>query len=142
VRHLPLEINYICKEKIFKMNIPSELLYSSKHIWIKIEGVTAHIGITDYAQKQLGDIIYVDINCIGGKLKIDEVFGTLEAIKTVSELFMPINGKVLELNQELENLPTLVNTDPYGKGWIIKIELQNSTIDHLFNAEKYKELVN
>lgn len=124
------------------MNIPSELLYSPKHTWIKIEGITAYVGITDYAQRQLGDVIYVDINCISNKLKIDEVFGTLEAIKTVSDLFMPMDGTVLEVNQELENSPTLVNTDPYGKGWIIKIELQNIRIDQLFNAEKYKELVN
>jgi glycine cleavage system H protein len=124
------------------MNIPSELLYSPKHTWIKIEGITAYVGITDYAQRQLGDVIYVDINCISNKLKIDEVFGTLEAIKTVSDLFMPMDGTVLEVNQELENSPTLVNTDPYGKGWIIKIELQNTRIDQLFNAEKYKELVN
>jgi glycine cleavage system H protein len=124
------------------MNIPSELLYSPKHTWIKIEGITAYVGITDYAQRQLGDVIYVDINCISNKLKIDEVFGTLEAIKIVSDLFMPMDGTVLEVNQELENSPTLVNTDPYGKGWIIKIELQNTRIDQLFNAEKYKELVN
>ena len=124
------------------MKTPSDLLYSSKHIWIKIEGNTALIGITDYAQQQLGDIIYIDINSLGNQLKLDEIFGTVEAIKTVSDLFMPVDGKVLEMNLELENLPTLVNTDPYGKGWIIKVQIQNNTLlDQLLNAEDYKKLL-
>lgn len=124
------------------MKTPSDLLYSSKHIWIKIEGNTALIGITDYAQQQLGDVIYIDINSLGNQLKLDEIFGTVEAIKTVSDLFMPLDGKVLEMNLELENLPTLVNTDPYGKGWIIKVQIQNNTLlDQLLNAEDYKKLV-
>lgn len=124
------------------MKTPSDLLYSSKHIWIKIEGNTALIGITDYAQQQLGDIIYIDVNSIGNQLKLDEIFGTVEAIKTVSDLFMPLDGKVLEMNLELENLPTLVNTDPYGKGWIIKVQIQNNTLlDQLLNAEDYKKLL-
>lgn len=124
------------------MKIPSDLLYSSKHVWIKIEGNTALIGITDYAQQQLGDIIYIDINSLGNQLKLDEIFGTVEAIKTVSDLFMPLDGKVLEMNLELENLPTLVNTDPYGKGWIIKVQIQNTTLlDQLLNAEDYKKLL-
>lgn len=124
------------------MKTPSDLLYSSKHIWIKIEGNTALIGITDYAQQQLGDIIYIDINSLGNQLKLDEIFGTVEAIKTVSDLFMPLDGKVLEMNLELENLPTLVNTDPYGKGWIIKVQIQNNTLlDQLLNAEDYKKLL-
>ncbi|WP_303821864.1 glycine cleavage system protein GcvH [Apibacter mensalis] len=124
------------------MKTPSDLLYSSKHVWIKIEGNTALIGITDYAQQQLGDIIYIDINSLGNQLKLDEIFGTVEAIKTVSDLFMPVDGKVLEMNLELENLPTLVNTDPYGKGWIIKVQIQNNTLlDQLLNAEDYKKLL-
>lgn len=124
------------------MKTPSDLLYSSKHVWIKIEGNTALIGITDYAQQQLGDIIYIDINSLGNQLKLDEIFGTVEAIKTVSDLFMPVDGKVLEMNHELENLPTLVNTDPYGKGWIIKVQIQNNTLlDQLLNAEDYKKLL-
>lgn len=124
------------------MKTPSDLLYSSKHVWIKIEGNTALIGLTDYAQQQLGDIIYIDINSLGNQLKLDEIFGTVEAIKTVSDLFMPVDGKVLEMNLELENLPTLVNTDPYGKGWIIKVQIQNNTLlDQLLNAEDYKKLL-
>lgn len=124
------------------MKTPSDLLYSSKHVWIKIEGKTALIGITDYAQQQLGDIIYIDVNSLGNQLKLDEIFGTVEAIKTVSDLFMPVDGKVLEMNLELENLPTLVNTDPYGKGWIIKVQIQNNTLlDQLLNAEDYKKLL-
>lgn len=124
------------------MKTPSDLLYSSKHVWIKIEGNTALIGITDYAQQQLGDVIYIDVNSLGNQLKLDEIFGTVEAIKTVSDLFMPLDGKVLEMNLELENLPTLVNTDPYGKGWIIKVQIQNNTLlDQLLNAEDYKKLL-
>lgn len=124
------------------MKTPSDLLYSSRHVWIKIEGNTALIGITDYAQQQLGDVIYIDINSLGNQLKLDEIFGTVEAIKTVSDLFMPLDGKVLEMNIELENLPTLVNTDPYGKGWIIKVQIQNNTLlDQLLNAEDYKKLL-
>lgn len=124
------------------MKTPSDLLYSSKHIWIKIEGNTALIGITDYAQQQLGDVIYIDVNSLGNQLKLDEIFGTVEAIKTVSDLFMPLDGKVLEMNLELENLPTLINTDPYGKGWIIKVQIQNnSLLDQLLNAEDYKKLL-
>lgn len=124
------------------MKTPSDLLYSSKHVWIKIEGNIALIGITDYAQQQLGDVIYIDINSLGNQLKLDEIFGTVEAIKTVSDLFMPVDGKVLEMNLELENLPTLVNTDPYGKGWIIKVQIQNNALlDQLLNAEDYKKLL-
>ncbi|QYN51178.1 MULTISPECIES: glycine cleavage system protein GcvH [Apibacter] len=124
------------------MKTPLDLLYSSNHVWIKIEGNTALIGITDYAQQQLGDIIYIDINSLGNQLKLDEIFGTVEAIKTVSDLFMPVDGKVLEMNLELENMPTLVNTDPYGKGWIIKVQIQNNTLlDQLLNAKDYKKLL-
>lgn len=124
------------------MKTPLDLLYSSNHVWIKIEGNSALIGITDYAQQQLGDIIYIDINSLGNQLKLNEIFGTVEAIKTVSDLFMPVDGKVLEMNLELENMPTLLNTDPYGKGWIIKVQIQNNTLlDQLLNAKDYKKLL-
>ncbi|MCT6869850.1 glycine cleavage system protein GcvH [Apibacter sp.] len=124
------------------MIIPSELLYSLQHIWVKIvkENV-AYVGITDYAQEQLGDIIYVDVESIGTTLKINEIFGSLEAIKTVTDLYMPLDGKVLDVNSELLSDPSLINTDSYGKGWIIKIKLVNILTNHLINAEKYKELV-
>ncbi|MDR1876735.1 MAG: glycine cleavage system protein GcvH [Flavobacteriaceae bacterium] len=123
------------------MNIPSELLYSPEHEWVKIEDTIAYVGITDYAQKELGDIVFLDVESVGDTLKTGEVFGSVEAVKTVSDLFMPVSGKVLELNSEVENSPDLVNTDPYGKGWIIKVELTDSSTIHLLNAEKYKELV-
>ena len=124
------------------MIIPSELLYSLQHIWVKIvkENV-AYVGITDYAQEQLGDIIYVDVESIGTSLKINELFGSLEAIKTVTDLYMPLDGKVLDVNSELLSDPSLINTDSYGKGWIIKIKLVNTLTNPLINAEKYKELV-
>lgn len=124
------------------MIIPSELLYSLQHIWVKIvkENV-AYVGITDYAQEQLGDIIYVDVESIGTSLKINEIFGSLEAIKTVTDLYMPLDGKVLDVNSELLSDPSLINTDSYGKGWIIKIKLVNTLTNPLINAEKYKELV-
>lgn len=124
------------------MIIPSELLYSLQHIWVKIvkENV-AYVGITDYAQEQLGDIIYVDVESIGTTLKINEIFGSLEAIKTVTDLYMPLDGKVLDVNSELLSDPSLINTDSYGKGWIIKIKLVNILTNPLINAEKYKELV-
>ena len=123
------------------MIIPSELLYSLQHIWVKIvkENV-AYVGITDYAQEQLGDIIYVDVESIGTSLKINEIFGSLEAIKTVTDLYMPLDGKVLDVNSELLSDPSLINTDSYGKGWIIKIKLVNTLTNPLINAEKYKEL--
>ncbi len=123
------------------MNIPSELLYSPEHEWVRIEGNTAYIGITDYAQKELGDIVFLDVETAGETLDAGEVFGSVEAVKTVSDLFMPVSGKIVELNPEIESSPDLVNTDPYGKGWIIKVELTDTSTIHLLNAEKYKELV-
>ncbi len=123
------------------MNIPSDLLYSPEHEWVKIEGNTAYIGITDYAQKELGDIVFLDVETIGDMLNAGEVFGSVEAVKTVSDLFMPVSGKIIELNPDVETSPDLVNTDPYGKGWIIKVELTDSSTIHLLNAEKYKDLV-
>lgn len=123
------------------MNIPSELLYSPEHEWVRIEGNIAYVGITDFAQKELGDIVFLDVETLDETLNSGEVFGSVEAVKTVSDLYMPVSSKILELNQELESTPDLVNSDPYGKGWIIKVELTDSSTTHLLNAEKYKELV-
>ena len=125
------------------MNFPSELKYTKDHEWIKVlEGNTALVGITEFAQSELGDIVFVDINSIGDSLKADDVFGTVEAVKTVSDLFLPVNGKVLEVNPALENQPELVNTDPYNEGWMVKVELENpADLEGLLDAEAYKALV-
>ncbi len=124
------------------MNIPQELKYTKDHEWLKIEGKIATIGITDFAQGELGDIVYVDVDTIDETLDKEEVFGSIEAVKTVSDLFMPITGEIIEFNEELEETPELVNTDPYGKGWIIKVNITNdSDIKDLLNANSYKELV-
>jgi len=124
------------------MNIPEKLLYTKDHEWIKIDGNTAWVGITDFAQRELGDIVYVEIETIGDKLKVGEVFGTVEAVKTVSDLFIPISGLALELNTLLEQNPELVNTDPYGDGWMIKIEFEEGTdTSQLLNSASYKELI-
>jgi glycine cleavage system H protein len=123
-------------------NYPENLKYTKEHEWVKIEGNTAWIGITDYAQSELGDIVYIDIETVGQNVDADKVFGTVEAVKTVSDLFMPLSGKVEELNPALKDNPELVNTDPYGDGWMIKITLSNpSEIDHLLSAEAYMSLV-
>ncbi len=124
------------------MNFPANLKYSKEHEWVLVEGNTATIGITDFAQKELGDIVYVDINTIGDTVVKDAVFGTVEAVKTVSDLFMPVAGKVLEFNSGLEATPEAVNTDPYGAGWMIKAEITNtSELDSLMDAEAYKKLI-
>lgn len=124
------------------MNFPENLKYSSDHEWIKVEGNTAFIGITDYAQSELGEIVYVDITTEGESVAHGEVFGSIEAVKTVSDLFMPASGKVLEVNPQLEDKPELVNEDPYGEGWIIKVELENSDdINSLLSAADYKKLI-
>jgi glycine cleavage system H protein len=121
------------------MNFPADLKYSEEHEWLKLEGNVATVGITDFAQKELGDIVYVDIDSIGKTLSKNAVFGTVEAVKTVSDLFIPVSGKVLEKNSALEAQPELVNQDPYGQGWMIKIELtQPDEIDSLMDAETYK----
>ena len=122
------------------MNIPDSLKYTKDHEWIKIDGKTALIGITDFAQGELGDIVYLDINTVGEEIQEHDVFGTVEAVKTVSDLFMPVAGKVLEVNSLLESNPEKVNSDPYGEGWMIKIELTGST-DSLITAAEYKELI-
>jgi glycine cleavage system H protein len=124
------------------MNIPSELKYTKDHEWIKIEGDTATIGITDFAQGELGDIVYVDVDTLEDTVDRDEVFGSVEAVKTVSDLFMPLTGEVIELNEELEDEPELVNKDPYGKGWMIKVAFSDaSQIEDLLDAEAYKSLI-
>jgi len=124
------------------MNFPDDLKYTKDHEWIKLEGDTATVGITDFAQNELGDIVYIEVNTVGETLEQEETFGTIEAVKTVSDLFMPVSGEVLEFNEELEGSPDIVNQDPYGKGWITKIKINNSAeIDDLLDVEKYKELV-
>ena len=124
------------------MNIPANLLYTKDHEWISVEEGIGIIGVTDFAQRELGDIIFLEIETVGETLKKGETFGTVEAVKTVSDLFMPVSGEVLELNPELENSPALINSDPYGKGWIIKVKITDPTeVSDLIPAEKYKNLV-
>jgi glycine cleavage system H protein len=124
------------------MNIPDNLLYTKEHEWIRIEGDHAVIGITDFAQGELGDIVYVEVETIGETLDKEAVFGTVEAVKTVSDLFMPLSGEVLELNSNLDSQPDSVNKDPYGEGWMIKIKLTNaSEVGELLKPEAYKSLV-
>ncbi|WP_456424273.1 glycine cleavage system protein GcvH [Lutibacter sp.] len=124
------------------MNIPAELKYTKDHEWVKIEGNTATIGITHFAQSELGDIVYVDVDTIDETVEKDEVFGSVEAVKTVSDLLMPLTGEVIAFNEVLEDEPEKVNTDPYGDGWMIKITISNpSQIQELLSAEDYKELI-
>tara|TARA_Y100000768_G_scaffold197012_1_gene148015 strand:- start:195 stop:575 length:381 start_codon:yes stop_codon:yes gene_type:complete len=124
------------------MNIPDELRYTEEHEWVKLEGNVATVGITDFAQSELGDIVYLEIDTLDTEINTNEVFGTVEAVKTVSDLFMPVNGKVVDVNSTLEDNPEAVNDDPYGEGWIIKIEVLNpSDIDDLMNSEEYKNLI-
>ncbi|MFT5145387.1 MAG: glycine cleavage system H protein [Polaribacter sp.] len=124
------------------MNIPSELKYTKDHEWIQIEGTIATIGITDFAQGELGDIVYVDVDTLDDTIAEGEVFGSVEAVKTVSDLFMPLTGEVIEFNNALEDDPELVNSDPYNKGWMIKIEFtDNSQLEDLLDAAAYESLV-
>ena len=125
------------------MNFPQDLRYTSEHEWVRVaEGNIATIGITDFAQGELGDIVYVDIDSIGNQLNANEVFGSVEAVKTVSDLFMPVDGKVLEVNAALDGSPDLVNTDPYGEGWIIKVEISDpSQLEGLMDAAAYESSV-
>ncbi|MBC6111011.1 glycine cleavage system protein GcvH [Pedobacter fastidiosus] len=124
------------------MNFPSELKYTKDHEWVKVEGNEAYIGITDFAQRELGDIVYIDINSVGSEVATEEVFGTVEAVKTVSDLFMPVAGTVLEVNDELNDNPELVNSDPYGKGWMVKISLSDvAEVETLLSADAYQALV-
>ncbi|WP_158840164.1 glycine cleavage system protein GcvH [Polaribacter sp. L3A8] len=124
------------------MNLPLELKYTKDHEWIKIDGNTATIGITEFAQGELGDIVYVDVDTLDDTVEEGEVFGSVEAVKTVSDLFMPLTGEVIEFNEALEDEPELVNSDPYGKGWMIKVEMSDTTqINNLLDAAAYKELI-
>ena len=124
------------------MNVPAELKYTKDHEWIRVEGEEAVVGITDYAQSQLGDIVFVECETVGDALEAGETFGTVEAVKTVSDLYLPVAGEVLEFNEELEGEPELVNKDPYGKGWIVKIKISDETeLDGLLNADAYKAII-
>ena len=124
------------------MQFPAELKYTKDHEWIKVEGNVATIGITDFAQGELGDIVYIDINTIGQSLAAEAVFGTVEAVKTVSDLFLPVAGTILEINPALGNQPELVNTDPYGAGWMVKVTISNAAdLDALLTSEAYSQLV-
>lgn len=124
------------------MNIPQELKYTKDHEWVRVEGDQVVIGVTDFAQKELGDIVYVDVDTEGDTVEIEEVFGSVEAVKTVSDLFMPITGEVVAFNVELEDAPELVNNDPYGEGWMIKVAVSDaSQLDNLLSADDYIELV-
>ncbi|TVQ07543.1 MAG: glycine cleavage system protein GcvH [Bacteroidetes bacterium] len=124
------------------MNIPDDLKYTKDHEWIKVEGDIATVGITDYAQNELGDIVYIEVNTVGENLEQEETFGTIEAVKTVSDLFMPVSGEVTEFNDGLESNPEIVNKDPYNEGWIVKIKMSNlSEVDELLDAEAYKETI-
>jgi len=120
------------------MNFPSELKYTKDHEWVRVEGDQAVIGITSFAQRELGDIVYVDINTVGEEVAANEVFGTIEAVKTVSDLFMPVTATVLAVNEAIDGSPELVNTDPYGEGWIIRVKFNNAAdIDGLLSADDY-----
>jgi glycine cleavage system H protein len=124
------------------MNIPAELKYTKDHEWVRLEGSIATIGITDFAQSELGDIVYVEVETLDESLGQDEVFGTVEAVKTVSDLFLPMTGKIIELNAALDQEPELVNSDPYGSGWMIKVEVSDSAeYDQLLDADAYRALV-
>lgn len=124
------------------MNIPSNLKYSKDHEWVRVEGAEAIIGITDFAQGQLGDIVFVDVTTEGETLAQDDLFGSIEAVKTVSDVFSPVSGEVVEFNEALNDAPETVNADPYGKGWIIKVRMTNpSEVDGLLSADQYKALI-
>lgn len=124
------------------MNFPSDLKYTKDHEWVKISGDEATVGITDFAQRELGDIVYVDISTVGETVEKEAIFGTVEAVKTVSDLFMPLSGEVLEMNKDIDSAPESVNNDPYGKGWMIKIKLSNmDETKELLSADDYKKLI-
>jgi glycine cleavage system H protein len=124
------------------MNFPSELKYTSDHEWVRVDGSVATIGVTDFAQGELGDVVFVEIETVGESIDEGEVFGTVEAVKTVSDLFMPVSGEILEMNEDLEDNPEKVNEDPYGEGWMIKIQLSDpSQVDGLMDAAAYKDSI-
>ncbi|MDO4763288.1 MAG: glycine cleavage system protein GcvH [Flavobacteriaceae bacterium] len=124
------------------MNIPAELKYTKDHEWVRIEGNVAVVGITDFAQGELGDIVFVDVDSVDDELGAGDVFGSVEAVKTVSDLYLPLSGKVIEFNETLESEPELVNSDPYGEGWIIKLEIaSDADLSELLTAEQYQEVI-
>jgi len=125
------------------MDVPENLKYTKEHEWISVDGQNATIGITHFAQSELGDIVYVDIDTVGESLKQEDVFGTVEAVKTVSDLLLPVDGEITEFNEKLEEQPELVNSDPYNEGWMVKVKLQNpSQVESLLDAKNYKALIN
>jgi glycine cleavage system H protein len=125
------------------MNFPENIKYTNEHEWIRVEGDIAYVGITDYAQDQLGDIVFVDIQTVGETLNAGDVFGTIEVVKTISDIFLPVGGEVLEQNEALADQPELVNQDPYGEGWLVKIKpAEDADFDSLLSAEDYKKLIN
>ncbi|MBA4154067.1 glycine cleavage system protein GcvH [Flavobacterium sp.] len=124
------------------MNIPTNLKYTKDHEWVSLDGEIATVGITDFAQKELGDIVYVEVETLDQSLEKDEVFGTVEAVKTVSDLFLPVSGEIIEFNEDLESNPESVNTDPYGKGWMVKVKVSNvDDFNDLLDSQAYKELI-
>jgi glycine cleavage system H protein len=124
------------------MNVPANLKYTKDHEWIRLEGEIGYVGVTDFAQGELGDIVFIEIETVGETLKKEEVFGTIEAVKTVSDMFMPLSGEILEMNAAIEETPDVVNKDPYGKGWMVKIRITNSSeVNDLLSPEKYKALI-
>ncbi len=124
------------------MNIPAELKYTKDHEWVRIEGDEAVIGITDFAQSELGDIVFIEVETEGESIESEDIFGSVEAVKTVSDLFMPLSGEVLSFNSELEDAPEVVNSDPYGAGWMIRVKISDaSEVDTLLSAEQYKDLI-
>jgi glycine cleavage system H protein len=124
------------------MNVPVDLLYTKDHEWLRVEGNMGYVGVTDFAQGELGDIVFIEIETVGETLKTQEVFGTIEAVKTVSDMFMPVSGEILEVNPAIEESPAVVNKDPYGNGWMIKIKITNpSEVNELLSAEKYEAML-
>jgi glycine cleavage system H protein len=124
------------------MNVPENLLYTKDHEWLRVEGNFGYVGVTDFAQGELGDVVFIEIETVGETLKKEEVFGTIEAVKTVSDMFMPVGGEIIELNPKLEQTPEVVNKDPYGNGWMVKIKISDpSEVKSLLSAEKYKALL-
>lgn len=124
------------------MNVPGNLKYTKDHEWLRVEGDTGYVGVTDFAQGELGDIVFIEIETVGETLKKEEVFGTIEAVKTVSDMFMPVSGEILEMNPAIEETPDVVNKDPYGSGWMVKMKITDpSEVDQLLSPEKYKELI-
>jgi glycine cleavage system H protein len=141
-RNFPNLCLVLLKNKKAVMNFPANLRYTKDHEWISLEGNVATVGITDFAQGELGDIVYVDVTTVGEHLEANSVFGTVEAVKTVSDLFLPVTGKILEVNDGLNNNPEVVNTDPYGEGWMIKMEVDNTAeVEALMDAAAYEDLV-